>query len=210
MELGGGRGSKRASSAETCRPFLRREMVDGGGGTALMCARLTGLALSVCFLFGCAVVRRVNPFARSFGPVLGVRFSQSLREVEAQLPNGQPETSPYGADCWRVRNVSDDGIKYQSVIFEFTHRHGMQLAIAWFPKASSREVLERLHGTLGKPSESSAPGKWAARDLIASWRLGDGAAVSFDGPARRLALVGPFGKGLIRDIKLRQEDEPSL
>lgn len=179
-------------------------------GTELLRACLMGLVLSACFLFGCTVVRRVNPFVRPADSVLGIRFGQSLPDVEAQLADGQAETSPYGANCWRVHNANDDGIKYQSVIFEFTQHHGMQLVVAWFPKSSSKEVFERLRENLGTPSKSSAPGKWPTRDLIAAWRLHDGAVVRFDGPARRLALVGPFGKGLIRDIKLRQEDEPGL
>ena len=74
-----------------------------------------------------------RPHLTSF---LGVRFGESIERVEREYPGGAVETSPYGADLYRVENVEADSVRYESVDYEFTENLGMQLAIATFSPRS--------------------------------------------------------------------------
>lgn len=83
---------------------------------------------------------------------LGVRFGSSLDRVREELPDGDFETSPYGANAWRVENIEAGGVRYRKVVFEFTDNMGMQLAIAEFAPEAGATVLAQLKRALGEPT----------------------------------------------------------
>jgi hypothetical protein len=181
------------------------------------CARRSGFAplLTVAalatFAAGCGIwfpaVRTPawlipGPNLTSF---IGVRFGESMVRVHLRYPGGAIETSPNGADAYRLRGVEVGAIQYETVVFEFSSESGMQLAFAKFAPASSNEVLAHLEGSFGEPDvirQGQAPG---SKNLEAVWKLPRGERISFDGAQRVVVLLGPAGTGLRRDIRPRLE-----
>ena len=133
---------------------------------------------------------------------MGVRFGDSLDDVERRFPLGLTQTSPYGAPAYKLENVNSASIDYQDVTYEFTDSAGMQLVFAHFVPSQSIDVYQELEKSLGAPSSASATLQEAAR-AEAMWHLPDGGSVLFSGPAHRLALVGKDGSSLKTDIRLR-------
>jgi hypothetical protein len=136
---------------------------------------------------------------------IGVRFGESMVRVQLRYPGGSVETSPNGADAYRLQGVSVGEIQYETVVFEFSSESGMQLALAKFAPASSDEVLARLKESFGAPDilrEGQSPG---SQNLEAIWELPRGERISFSGAQRVVVLLGPGGAGLRRDIRPRLE-----
>ncbi len=136
---------------------------------------------------------------------IGVRFGESMMRVQLRYPGGSVETSPNGADAYRLQGVNVGTIQYETVVFEFSSESGMQLAFAKFAPASSDEVLARLKGSFGAPDslrEGQTPG---SQSLEATWELPRGERISFSGAQRVVVLLGPGGAGLRRDIRPRLE-----
>lgn len=149
---------------------------------------------------------------------LGVQFGSSIDRVREELPDGDFETSPYGANAWRVGSVESGGVRYSTVVFEFTDNTGMQMAVAGFAPGDGAEVLGQLKRALGEPaalrsgaSGSSAssvqPGAQpAADDMIASWDLPHNEKVTFNGPSQQVEMLGPAGAPLRHDLVMRREE----
>ena len=136
---------------------------------------------------------------------IGVRFGESMVRVHLRYPGGAIETSPNGADAYRLRGVKAGSIQYETVLFEFSSESGMQLAFAKFAPVSSDEVLAHLKGSFGEPDvvrQGQAPG---SQNLEAVWELPRGERISFNGARRVVVLLGPGGAGLRRDIRPRLE-----
>ncbi|MGH7949055.1 MAG: hypothetical protein ACREQF_07525 [Candidatus Binataceae bacterium] len=136
---------------------------------------------------------------------IGVRFGESMVRVQLRYRGGEIETSPNGADAYRLRGVTVGSIKYEMVLFEFSSEAGMQLAFAKFAPASSDEVLAHLKLTFGEPDivrQGQAPG---SQNLEVVWELPRGERISFNGMQRVVVLLGPGGAGLRQDIRPRLE-----
>lgn len=134
---------------------------------------------------------------------MSVGFGSSLSQTEMLHPLGSRETSPYGADAYTLTNAGAGAVKYESVIFEFTHDHGMQMVLARFAPGSADLLLEELHKTLGTPNSSNESA--TPEQSEASWDTAGGVRVNFIGPRRRLIMLGPYGKSLQSDIELRDQ-----
>jgi len=139
--------------------------------------------------------------------LIGVRFGDSLFDVENRFPMGQPQTSPHGAAAIRLEDVSVQGIDYDDVIYEFSEASGMQMTIAHFAPSQSANVYQALQSSLGAPSSNGAVGDGAA-NVEASWQKADGSKVFFSGPRHRLVLLGKDGGALQVDIALRDAQTP--
>jgi hypothetical protein len=134
---------------------------------------------------------------------MGVRFGESVDRVRRELPDGSLETSPYGAEAYRVENLQIGQVRFDLVLFEFTAGSGMQLVIAHFSAGSAGVVLGQLKSALGDaPHSRSGPGV-GPESLLAQWDLPSNEQVTFDGPESRVVLLGPGGSPLRRDIALR-------
>jgi hypothetical protein len=134
---------------------------------------------------------------------MGVRFGLSLAQTQQLHPTGDPQTSPYGAAAYRLADVSAGDAKYDTVVYEFTEDHGMQLVIAEFSDGSGDLILDDLRKTLGAPDASSGSDSTQGPSLI--WHTVSGVNVQFDGPMRQLIMLGPDGKSLEGDISLRNQ-----
>ncbi|MFZ0890250.1 MAG: hypothetical protein WA005_17560 [Candidatus Binataceae bacterium] len=168
--------------------------------------RPTALFLLACLLGSCSAI---GPFSgpRRFGSFLDVRFGDSLLQVQMLHPRGNIETSPYGADDYTLKSVDAEGVHYEFASFEFSSGHGMQLVFARFSPESAGTVFERLRDNLGAPSTGGEPADSSPQTTDAAWRTSDETVVRFVGPRRYLIIVGPYGKSLEPDIKLRSEAE---
>ena len=165
------------------------------------------LFVFACCLGACAAVSTLGPGGnRDIASFRDVRFGRPLPQTELLYPLGDPETSPYGADAYTLRNVEVDGAKYESVVFEFTHDHGMQMVFARFATGSGDAILEQLRKNLGSPVESVAGDLPDQREV--TWKTASGVKISFDGPGRHLILIGPYGDSLEPDVNLRRQMEP--
>jgi hypothetical protein len=164
--------------------------------------RLALLLTSVCCLEACALPM-LSDALNSSGPrsFLGVRFGTSLAQAQNLYPLGSAETSPYGADAYRLSGVGFGEANYESVAYEFTPTHGMQLVVARFSPESGDPILSELKKSLGTPVESGASDSPRS---VATWAAPNGVTVTFDGPNRWLVLIGPYGTALEPDVKLRQ------
>jgi hypothetical protein len=162
------------------------------------------LFLALC-LGACA---RLLAFAPTGGhdvnSFVGVRFGRTLQQVEIAHPLGSRETSPYGADAYTLTNVEAGGVKYESVTYEFTADRGMQIVLARSAPGYEDPIVQQLRKTLGPPDKSDGNG--AVQNPV-TWNTASGARVSFDRSARRLILIGPYGKSLESDIGLREQAE---
>lgn len=134
----------------------------------------------------------------------GVDFGDSYHDVQVRYPSGEPQTSPFGAQAYRLAHVEYDGVPFQSVIYEFVHGSGMQLVMARFAGRHSAVLYRSLRKQLGPPEMASASSNPA--DKSSGWRLDDGTMISFDGHDGWLVILGPKGDVLRQDIKLTQED----
>jgi hypothetical protein len=136
---------------------------------------------------------------------IGVRFGESPTRVHLRYPRGEVETSPNGAQAYRLKGIQVGTINYETVLFEFTSEAGMQLAIARFAPDSTGEVLKHLEAAFGPPDVIRRGQASRASDLDASWELTRGERITFDGPARVVVLLGPGGGPLRRDVQPQLE-----
>lgn len=166
------------------------------------------LALAV---FGCSGMspRSVVPFGNQpqVASFLGVRFGESLLDVQRRYPAGIAQTSPGGAPAYEIENASAGAIKYESVTYEFTAGGGMQLVLARFNPTWAADVYRQLEQSMGKPSKSNGVAADDASKLQASWQVPAGESVTFSGPAHSIVILGPSGESLQDDIRLRYEAE---
>ena len=165
---------------------------------------MPALLFLACFLGACSVVGPLSG-ERRFGSFLDVRFGDSLSQVQMLRPRGSVETSPYGADAYTLKAVDAEGVHYEFATFEFTSQQGMQLVFARFSPMSADTIFQRLRDNLGQPTTGAAPADSSPQTAQAVWRTQDGATVRFVGAQRYLIIVGPYGKSLEPDIKLRSE-----
>jgi len=166
----------------------------------------------ITILWGCASSAGFNPLAGNFDPLssgpqlgsfIGVNFGDPSPEVIARYPQALPETSPFGAEALRLKNVKSGTVVYKTVLFEFLwHGGGMQLAMAKFDPKYAAPVFKDLTQRIGPPTLSKAAD---ARTPRAQWSLADGTSISFNGTLGRLVIVGPNGKLLSDDIRMREE-----
>jgi hypothetical protein len=175
----------------------RAGLLVAGALVCAACARVQALPSQVADWFDLS-----RPHLTSF---LGVRFGETLARAQRELPGGTVETSPYGADAYRIENVQADTIRYDAVVYEFSGELGMQLAIATFPAASAGEVLRGLEGTLGAPTVARPRAGTGAQTLVASWDMAHGERALFLGPERRVVMLGPAGSTLRPDVILRPQ-----
>jgi hypothetical protein len=170
------------------------------------------LYLLACGSVACSTIAPSNLWnenrsPRSLNSFMGVRFGDSIEDVERRFPSGSPQTSPYGAPAYLLENVPSGTVDYQDVIYEFAEPSGMQMVIAHFTPSSSADVYKELQTTLGAPSSAGATTPDAA-NVEASWQMPDGGSVLFSGHSHRLVLIGKDGGSLKTDIRLRDMDVP--
>jgi hypothetical protein len=181
-----------------------------------MVARLPTIGLLLTMLAalpGCTASRALNPLARGFDPLslgphlgsfMGVSFGDLSTDVGARYPQAVPETSPYGAETLRLGDVKSGSVVYKTVLFEFLwHGGGMQLVMVKFDPIYASPILDDLTRRIGPPALSQSAGARTAPE--AQWRLTDGTSISFNSSLGRLVIVGPSGKILADDIRMREE-----
>jgi hypothetical protein len=140
---------------------------------------------------------------------MGVRFGDSLDDVQRRFPLGSSQTSPYGAPAYKIEDASSGSVEYQDVIYEFSERSGMQMVIAHFAPSANADVYQQLQTTLGAPTSTGATNE-GATTVEAEWRLSDGSSVRFNGRMHRVVLLGKDGRSLEVDIHLREPELPSV
>ena len=138
---------------------------------------------------------------------MGVRFGEPVDRVRRELPDGSLETSPSGAEAYRVENLQTGQVRFDLVLFEFTAGSGMQLVIAHYSAGSAGIVLGQLKSALGAaPHSRNGPGV-GPESLLAQWDLPGNEQVTFDGPESRVVLLGPGGSPLRRDVAVRSAQQ---
>ena len=139
---------------------------------------------------------------------LGVRFGDSIYRVQNHLKSGTVETGLYGADVYRINNIEVDSIRYKQVKYEFTTSSGMQLVMAWFTPDSEGKVLEKLVEAVGQPTQQDSTKGSAPADTVAAWQLPHGERISFNGPKRFVAVLGPGAGPLRHDATENESLDP--
>jgi hypothetical protein len=142
--------------------------------------------------------------SRTLTSFLGVRFGDDLSHVQRRMPSGEVESAPYGADAFRVDNVTVDSILWERVIFEFTEGTGMQLVMARFSAPSATTVYTMLEKTIGPPTTSRQGVGTTPATLLAIWELPHEERVTFDGPSRLVEVIGPAGGPLKKDLPVAE------
>ncbi len=167
-----------------------------------------GLWLAALIAWGCAgiVLPLTPPGEPRLKSFLGVSLGEPLADVELRYRDGSLETSPTGEQTYRIDGVRAGSIEYQTVRYEFVDGSGMQLVLARFAPESAGPVYDALKQALGKPSSLSGPETLGPAKLKAVWERAGSEQVSFSGPLRRLAIVGPWGAILKEDIRMREEE----
>jgi hypothetical protein len=81
----------------------------------LHCAALAG-ALSLA-ISGCSLMQRTGIWG-PLGPdgFYNVHFGDSFTDVRMRYPAGEAQSSPLGANSYRLRDVVDRGVRYDPVI----------------------------------------------------------------------------------------------
>jgi hypothetical protein len=183
---------------------------------ALRCRELLAALGSAIALAACSTVTaptlpssvtnllKLEPNLTSF---LDVRFGDSLYRVQTRFPSGVMQTSPSGADIYRIDKIEVDSIHYEQVDYEFTSQMGMQLVVARFTPDSAGKVLEQLVRAVGPPTQQTNPNGSDPAGARASWQLAHGERVIFDGPKRFVAVIGPGGGSLKLDIAVREAND---
>lgn len=162
---------------------------------------------------GCTASKTFTSLSRGLDPLspgphlgsfMGVSFGDLSTDIGARYPQAVPETSPYGAETLRLSDVKSGAVTYRTVLFEFLwHGGGMQLVMVKFDPVYAAPILDDLTRSIGQPAPQEPAGARAAPD--AQWRLADGTSISFNSSLGRLVMVGPSGKILADDIRMREE-----
>ncbi|HTW88970.1 MAG TPA: hypothetical protein VMD75_13290 [Candidatus Binataceae bacterium] len=140
----------------------------------------------------------------NLGPFMGVNFGDLSTDVSARYPQAVAETSPYGAETLRLSDVKSGAVIYKTVLFEFLwHGGGMQLVMVKFEPVYAAAILDDLTHRIGPPALPESMGTSATPE--AQWRLADGTSISFNSSLGRLVIVGPSGKILADDIRMREQ-----
>lgn len=137
---------------------------------------------------------------------MGVSFGEELADVQQKYPMGTVETSPYGAPAYKLVNQRAGSVLYNSILYEFAHGSGMQLAYATFSRDSRRAMFDDLRHHLGPPSSISRGTGDEHGPATASWILPSGEMVAYNREADRLVILGPKGSSLKADIRLREKE----
>jgi hypothetical protein len=138
------------------------------------------------------------------GSFLGVTFGEPSSDVTARYPEAVAESSPFGADTLRLSDVKSGGVVYKTVLFEFLwHGGGMQLVMVKFDPVYAAPILSDLTGRIGPPAPAASTDSRLAPEV--QWRLADGTSISLNRSQGRLIIVGPSGKILTDDVRMREE-----
>jgi hypothetical protein len=137
----------------------------------------------------------------------GVSFGDTFYDVQVRYPGGSPETSPYGAQALRLNGIEEDGIHFESVIYEFAYRAGMQLVMASFDSSQTRAIHHWIVQEIGPPSRSGGPR--AESSEMSTWTTLNGETVILDPQSHWLVILGPKGGPLRPDIRLRETNARS-
>ncbi|MGH7934667.1 MAG: hypothetical protein ACREQN_16110 [Candidatus Binataceae bacterium] len=164
------------------------------------------LMAALAMFGGCATMHHLGLWSDGgFDSFHGVSFGDSYYDVRTRFPGAQPQTSPYGAEALLLSNIGDAGVHYDSVVYEFTYRGGMQLVMARFSASSTATLYNELLQAFGRPGEGGATASMPPCKSHLQWQFRGGETVSFNGPERRLILLGPGGKPLKQDVELREQ-----
>jgi hypothetical protein len=165
-------------------------------------ARATVL-LAAMLASSCAALHKIGLWsAPGIGSFHGVGFGDGFRDTELRYPAAVVETSPYGARSLRLDDIDNDGIIYQTIIYEFAYKAGMQLVMAEFDASRTRAVHGWIVEQVGAPMRSGGPRAEASG--ISIWTTLDRKTVILNADSHWLAIIGPKGERLRPDIKLRE------
>jgi hypothetical protein len=139
---------------------------------------------------------------------VGVSFGASLRDTRRFYPTGLDEASPMGFPCYHIRGLSSDGISYTDVIYEFDAANGMQLVVARFAPASTEAALEYFRRILGEPTQHTLTEDERMEEAV--WLSPGGEEVRFYRTRHLVAILGPQGANLRKDLDLRIENSSAL
>lgn len=187
-----------------------RACLDGGRRAGRRAVGGAIALLTACVvLAGCTPVgwQSLDPLAHHdprISSFLGVNFGEDLADVQEKFPDGEVETSPYGAPAYRIVNQRVGPVLYRSVVYEFADGSGMQLVYAKFSSDSAGEMFRSLRHRLGPPATIRRG--LAHERVTASWVLSGGETVTYNGKADRLVILGPKGSSLKADIGLREQE----
>ena len=173
--------------------------------TAACRARSLFALLAIAFC-ACSLPKGLDPLPRGphLGSFMGVSFGDQSTDVAARFPQAVPETSPFGAETLRLSDVKSGSVTYKTVVFEFLwHGGGMQLVMVRFAPSYGTAIAGDLTQRLGTPRLTESAGPHPTPE--AQWHLADGTNISLNSSMGRLVIVGPSGKILTDDIRMREE-----
>jgi hypothetical protein len=162
-----------------------------------------GLGAAGCFNTSAPVSNRM-----AFKSFLGVSFGASLRDTRRFYPKGVDEASPLGFPAYHVRSLFSDGISYTDVIYQFDASKGMQLVVARFAEASTEAALEYLRRILGEPTQHTLNEDQRMEEAV--WLSPGGEEVRFYRTRRLIAILGPQGGNMRKDLELRVENSAAI
>ena len=161
------------------------------------------LSVALMLASSCAALHKVGLWsAPGLSSFHDVAFGDSFRDTELRFPAAAVETSPYGAQSLRLDDIDNEGVRYQTVIYEFAYKAGMQLVMARFDPALTRAVRRWVVEQIGPPSRSSGSG--GETSGISTWTTLEGQTVILNADSNWLAIIGPAGQELRPDIEMRE------
>ena len=165
-------------------------------------------AMLALWITACFDTAPPTPKGVSFKSFLGVSFGASLRDTRRYYPSGINEASPLGYPSYHVTGLSSDAISYPDVVYEFDSNNGMQLVVARFAPSSTEAVLERLRRILGEPTQHTLTEDQRMAEAV--WLTPGGEEIRFDRARHLMAVLGPDGANMRKDLELRIENSSAL
>lgn len=156
---------------------------------------------------GCSAMHRLGLWrAGGSSSFYGVSFGDNLLDVQMRYPTGETQTTPTGATAWVLRNITENGINYREVWFEFVDSK-MELVLARFEASETGRVTNAFTKQFGLPTYKAGSSKSDVPSRVLEWKLVTGEKVLISEITHQLVIAGPNGTSLTQGIELRQQND---
>jgi hypothetical protein len=169
------------------------------------------VALAISFfaasaMSGCSTMHRLGLWrAVGSSSFYGVSIGDNLLDVQMRYPAGETQTAPTGATAWVLRNITENGINYREVWFEFVDSR-MELVLARFDGSKTGAVTNAFTKELGLPTYTAGSSKSDVPSRVLEWKLVTGEKVLISEITHQLVIIGQNGASLTERIELRQHN----
>jgi hypothetical protein len=166
------------------------------------------IASFVVCAYACTITPAPDNSNVSIRSFLGISFGGTIRDTRRIYPTGINEASPLGFPSYHVKGLSSNGISYSDVVYEFDGLKGMQVVVARFAPSSTEATLEYFRRLLGEPTRHTLNDDQRMEEAV--WLTPGGEEVRFERSHHMVAIIGPQGGNLRKDVQLRLENSAAL